>query len=124
MTTRHQASRSDRPRTERSGDDRPSFSGPRQGRRNLDEDVVALREHGQTYSAIARALGMKRAVNAQEAFVRAMRSLPDAQQKAVYRREWERLDQLEKRIRSRDTNEPVKMERRLVALEALRQTMA
>ena len=52
-------------------------SGPRQPRRSLDEEVVALRERGQSYSAVASTLGMKRAVNAQETFVRAMRSLPE-----------------------------------------------
>jgi hypothetical protein len=120
MTSR---GRENRPaRTERDNEDRP-YSGPRQPRRNLDEEVVALRERGQTYSAVARALGMRRATNAQEAFIRAMRSLPEPQRKALHRREWERLDQLEARIRSRDAQEPVKMERHLVALEALRDTM-
>jgi hypothetical protein len=66
---------------------------------------------------------MKRAVNAQEAFLRAMRSLPEKEQKALHQRESDRLDQLEVRIRSRDAEEPAKMERHLVALEALRRTM-
>ena len=52
-------------------------SGPRQPRRSLDQEVVALRERGQSYSAVASALGIKRAVNAQEAFIRAMHSLPE-----------------------------------------------
>ena len=107
---------------ERERDERP-YSGPRQGRRNLDEEVVALRERGQSYSAVARALGIKRAVNAQEAFVRAMRSLPETERKALSRRESKRLDELEARIRSRDADQPAKMERHLAALEALRQTM-
>ena len=121
MTSR---GKSNRPaRNERSNKDRPAYSGPRQPRRNLDGEVVALRDRGQTYSAVARALGMKRAVNAQEAFLRAMRSLPEKEQKALHQRESDRLDQLEVRIRSRDAEEPAKMERHLVALEALRRTM-
>jgi cytidylate kinase len=82
-----------------------------------------LRERGQSYSAVARALGLKRAMNAQEAFVRAMRSLPEPERKALGRRESQRLDELEARIRSRDANDPAKMERHLVALDALRQSI-
>ncbi|MGC8628317.1 MAG: hypothetical protein ACP5VR_12360 [Acidimicrobiales bacterium] len=109
-------------RTERDSDER-RYSGARQVRRNIDEEVVTLREQGQSYSAVARALGMKRAVNAQDAFLRAMRNLPESERKALGQRESQRLDKLEVRIRSRDANEPAKMERHLTALEALRQTM-
>jgi len=98
-------------------------SGPRQPRQSLDQEVVALRERGQSYSAVASALGIKRAVNAQEAFIRVMRSLPEKERTALRAREWARLDQLEVRIRTRDADQPVKMERHLVALEALRETM-
>ena len=62
-------------------------SGPRQPRRSLDEEVVALRERGQSYSAVASALGIKRAVNAQEAFIRVMRSLPEKERRALHARE-------------------------------------
>jgi hypothetical protein len=109
------------PRTERTIEDRPPR--PRQPRRDLDEEVVVLREQGQSYSAVARTLGIKRAVDAQAAFVRAMRRLPDGERKALYKRETERLDQLEARIRSRDAAEPAKLERHLVALGALRDSM-
>jgi hypothetical protein len=98
------------------------YSGPRQ-RRSLDEEVVTLREQGQSYSAVARTLGIKRATNAQAAFVRAMRGLPDEERKALSQRESQRLDQLEVRIRDRDATQPVKMERHLAALEALRQSL-
>ncbi len=59
-------------------------SGPRQPRRSLDQEVVALRERGQSYSAVASALGIKRAVNAQEAFIRAMHSLPEKERAALH----------------------------------------
>ena len=120
MTSRGNDDR--RGRYERDRDERPS-PGPHQGRRNIGEEVVALRERGQSYSAVASALGIKRAVNAQEAFVRGMRSLPETERRALARRESKRLDELEARIRSRDADQPVKMERHLAALEALRQTM-
>ncbi|MGH9105564.1 MAG: hypothetical protein ACRDZX_06950 [Acidimicrobiales bacterium] len=119
MTSRGRERRSGR---ERDNDDRP-YSGPRQPRRSLDEEVVALRERGQSYSAVARALGLKRAVNAQDAFARVMRSLPEKDRQTLHTHELARLDQLEARIRSRDIDEPVKMERHLAALEALRQLM-
>jgi len=113
--------RDNRPfRAERDREERATYSGPRPPRRNIDEEVVALRERGKSYSAIASALGMKRAVNANEAFVRAMHSLAEKERSALRQRESARLDQLEARIRSRDAHEPAKMERHLVALEALR----
>ncbi len=109
--------------SDRDREERPGSFGQRRPRRSLDEEVVALRERGQSYSAVAAALGIKRAVNAQEAFVRAMRSLSDPDSKALRARELGRLDQLEARIRSRDANEPVKMARHLDALAALRDSM-
>jgi hypothetical protein len=109
------------PRTERFTDDRPPR--PRQPRRDLDEEVVVLREQGQSYSAVARTLGIKRAVDAQAAFVRAMHRLPEPERKALCERESQRLDQLEARIRSRDAEQPAKLERHLVALGALRDAL-
>jgi hypothetical protein len=109
------------PRTERTTEDRPPR--PRQPHRDLDEEVVVLREQGQSYSAVARTLGIRRATDAQAAFVRAMRKLPEQERKALYKRESERLDQLEARIRSRDAQQPDKMERHLTALGALRESM-
>ncbi|HUB70506.1 MAG TPA: hypothetical protein VL984_08800 [Acidimicrobiales bacterium] len=121
MTSRSRDNR--RGRSEPDREDRPSFSGPRQPRRSLDEEVVALRDRGQSYSAVASALGLKRATDAQDAFLRAMRSLPPSDARALRGRELARLDQLEARIRSRDAAEPAKMERHLGALAALRETM-
>jgi hypothetical protein len=72
---------------------------------------------------VARALDFKRATDAQAAFLRALRSRPEAEQAALAKRESLRLDQLEKRIRSRDAEDPLKLERRLTALEALRQAL-
>ena len=116
--------RPERSRSERDTAERPQRAErPRQPRRNVDEEVVILREKGESYSAVARALGLKRAMDAHAAFVRAVRSRPEAERAALSKRESLRLDQLEKRIRSRDAEEPVKLERRLAALEALRQAL-
>jgi AraC-like DNA-binding protein len=97
--------------------------GPRQPRRDIDEQALNLRETGQSYAAVARTLGLKRATDAQAAFVRAARSRPEAERAELSKREAIRLDQLEKRIRARDAEDPVKLERRLTALEALRQAL-
>lgn len=120
MTTN---SRNNRPaRQDRDREEEPRSSG-RRSRQRIDEEVVALRDRGQSYSAVAGALGLKRAVDAQEAFIRAMKSLSEADGRALRGREMGRLDQLEARIRSRDAEQPEKMERHLNALAALRQSM-
>ena len=74
-------------------------SGPRPPRRSLDEEVVELRERGQSYSAVASALGINDG-EPQEAFIRVMRSLPENERNALHARESARLDQLEVRIRT------------------------
>lgn len=70
---------------------------------------------------MARNLGLKRATDARAAFIRALRSSPEADRKDMVVREHQRLDALETRIRSRDAAEPEKMERRLEALAKLRE---
>jgi hypothetical protein len=69
---------------------------------------------------VAQALGMERSLDAQAAFLRALRRLDPELRGAASSRELERLDQLEARIRARDQNEPDKMARRLGALDKLR----
>jgi hypothetical protein len=75
-------------------------------------------------SAVARALGLRRAGDRQAVFVRAVQSRPEAERAALSRRESLGLDQLENRTRSRDAVDSVKLERRPYALEALRQALA
>ncbi len=84
---------------------------------------MTLRETGRSYAAVAQSLGIKRASEAQAAFVRALRSFPEPERAALTQRESERLDLLERRIRDRDAEEPEKMDRRLVALEKLRESL-
>lgn len=66
-------------------------------------------------------MGFKRAVDAQAAFLRALRQRDGDERSRLVQRESDRLDKLETRIRTRDATEPEKMERRLVALEKLRE---
>lgn len=79
-----------------------------------------MRDTGRTYAAVARTVGFKRAGDAQAAFLRALHQREGDERGRLTKRELVRLDELESRIRSRDADEPEKMERRLVALEKMR----
>lgn len=70
---------------------------------------------------MARSLGLKRANDARQAFLRGMRGRPDAERRSIADRERQRLDALELRIRERDANDLEKLERRLAALANLRE---
>jgi hypothetical protein len=66
-------------------------------------------------------LGLSRATDARDAFLRALHTRPDDERILIAARERERLEVLEARIRTRDAEDPEKLERRLAALAALRQ---
>ena len=85
--------------------------------------MLALRESGKTYAAVARSLGLKRAVDAQAAFLRAVRRREGDERSGLVERENARLVVLEDRIRTRDAADPEKMERRLGALAKLREQL-
>ncbi len=82
-----------------------------------------MREQGRSFAAIAGSLGLKRASDAREAFLRELRNRPDEERPALVERELGRLDQLEARIRARDAQEPDKLHTRLGALEAMREAL-
>jgi hypothetical protein len=65
-------------------------------------------------------LGFKRATDARQAFLRALRAASEDERKILVGRELQRLDELEARIRTRDAAAPDKLDRRLEALAALR----
>jgi predicted CopG family antitoxin len=60
-----------------------------------DDEVLRLRRGGRSFSAIARELSLGRAVEANEAFNRALRRCPDEERKKVVAEELRRLDRLE-----------------------------
>jgi hypothetical protein len=60
---------------------------------------------------------------AQAAFLRALRQREGEERARLTQRESDRLDQLETRIRARDADDPEKMERRLIALAKMRETL-
>ncbi len=82
-----------------------------------------MREQGRSFAAIAGSLGLKRASDAREAFLRELRNRPDEERPSLVERELERLDKLEARIRARDAQEPDKLRTRLGALAAMREAL-
>ncbi len=89
----------------------------------VDAQVLALREGGNSYSAIARRLELGRAVDAHRSFVRALGSHDGAERRQLVENEEARLDRLEQRIRDRDAAEPSKIERRLLGLNNFREAI-
>jgi len=82
-----------------------------------------LREENYSYAWVARSLGLKRANDARQAFLRALTKRESPERDALRQRELARLDELEARIRTRDASEPDKLAGRLVALDRLRQEL-
>lgn len=83
--------------------------------------MLALREQGASYSAIARTLELGRAIDAHRRFVHALNAHDGAERQRLVAREEARLDQLEQRIRDRDAADPDKIKRRLLAVEKYRE---
>lgn len=95
----------------------------RSGSQEVDAQVLALRKVGTSFSAIARQLELHRAVDAHRSFVRALGALNGSDRQQLVDSEEERLDQLEKRIRTRDAADPEKLERRLAGVGKLREAL-
>ncbi len=106
----------------RSRDDRDA-GGRSHPRRNTDRDALALREQGHSFAVVARTVGLKRAADARQAFLRELRSLPEEERQPLVARELQRLDELETRIRARDAEQPDKLQTRLGALAAMRESL-
>lgn len=85
--------------------------------------MLALREGGSSFSAIARSLELHRAVDAHRSFLRALGTYPGADRQQLVECEEERLDRLETRIRTRDAADPEKLERRLLGVGKLREAL-
>ncbi len=83
--------------------------------------VIDLREAGRSYAAIARELTMPGSVQAQAAFVRAVRHRPQQERTGLIERELGRLDDLERKIRA--DQDPNRASKHLVALEKLRSVL-
>jgi hypothetical protein len=99
--------------------DRSETRRPRSGA-TIDREALELREGGASYSAIARHLELRRAVDAHRAFIRALHGLSHEERSNVTGNEERRLDALESRIRERDADKPDKIARRIEAVGQLR----
>lgn len=111
---------------------RRSAGAPERGRaarrqrpptREVDAQALALREGGNSYSAIARRLELGRAIDAHRSFVRALVAHDGAERQRLVSNEEARLDRLEQRIRDRDAAEPDKVTRRLLGVDKLREAI-
>ena len=89
----------------------------------VDAQVLALREGGSSYSAIARQLELGRAVDAHRSFVRALGAHGGRERQRLVDNEEARLDRLERRIRDRDAAEPEKVTRRVAGVDKLREAI-
>jgi hypothetical protein len=117
LPSKKPSSRQRGPRPDR---ERPPRRAPRLSGTQLDEETLSRRELGHSFSAIARSLELSRTKDAVAAFHRALRNRSDNERGPAVQRERDRLDGLEARIRSRDAADPEKRDRRLAALEILR----
>lgn len=96
---------------------------PRPPARELDALALELREAGTSYSAIARRLELGRASDAHRSFIRALAAHNGEDRQRLVDSEEARLDRLERRIRERDAADPVKVERRLLGVDKLREAI-
>jgi hypothetical protein len=116
-----------RPRTDRKRSAAPERGKlPRRQRpanQELDAQVLALRQRGSSFSAIARKLELHRAIDAHRSFVRALGAYTGNDRRQLVEGEEERLDRLEARIRARDAEDPEKVKRRLMGVGKLREAL-
>ena len=85
-----------------------------------DDRVLALRRKGKGFQSIAGAVGLAKASDANKAFNRALRRLPDAEAATVRSEEDGRLDRLATLTRENDAFTEEEVERRLGVIERLR----
>lgn len=91
--------------------------------REVDAQALALRQSGNSFSAIARRLDLHRAIDAHRSFVRALDAYNGDDRRQLVEAEKERLDRLEKRIRVRDAADPEKVKRRLMGVDKFREAL-
>lgn len=96
---------------------------PRPATQEVDAQVLALREGGSSFSAIARRLELPRAIDAHRSFVRALGAYNATDRRHLVESEEKRLDRLEERIRTRDVRDPEKVKRRLTGVDKYREAL-
>ncbi len=88
-----------------------------------DNEVLRLRGTGHAFARISRELGLTRAVDAQQAFQRAVRQLPAGERDRVCREEDSRLDRLAAQVNADSSLSVEDRARRLAVVERLRAWM-
>jgi hypothetical protein len=86
----------------------------------IDARALALRTKGTGFRTIANQLGLERASDANLAFNRALRRLPEEQRAIVRQEEGLRLDRLADVTRANNSLTPTDVERRLNSINRLR----
>jgi hypothetical protein len=85
-----------------------------------DDKALELRVRGSSFVAIAKILGYERANQANEAFNRALRRKPAAEQVELRGQELSRLDAMADGVKANRGLEPKDVDRRLRTVERLR----
>lgn len=86
----------------------------------VDSEVLRLRSEGRPFAGISRDLGLDRPADAQKAFLRAVRGLPEPDAGRIRDEEVVRLDHLADRVRSDGSKTDVDRERHLKAIDRMR----
>jgi hypothetical protein len=90
----------------------------------VDAEVLRLRGSGRTFVGISRELGLDRPSEAQMAFQRAVRRLPDVERAQVREDEKSRLDRLEAKVKADSTRPADLQARQLATIDRLRGLLA
>jgi hypothetical protein len=85
-----------------------------------DAKALELRCKGRSFAQVARTLGYEKARDANLAFNRALRRLPEAEKTETRRAEGERLDTLVARIKDTEDMAPDEVARQLRVVDRLR----
>jgi hypothetical protein len=91
---------------------------------STDDRVLALRRNGRSFAAIAKHLGLAKASDANDAFNRALRTRPTAQQAILREEENLRLDKLLARVQSRTDLSENDVHRQVRTIALLREALA
>jgi hypothetical protein len=85
-----------------------------------DDKALRLRAGGESFVAVAKALGYGRAHQANDAFNRALRRQPPEERESLRHQELARLDTMAEGVRASQHLEPDDVARRLRSVERLR----
>jgi hypothetical protein len=87
---------------------------------DIDEQALTLRSQSKGFGKIAEALGLKRAIDANEAFNRALRRRPPEEQATIRAEENRRIDRLASAIKADQSRSQEDVDRRMRAIDRLR----